>query len=161
MYRKKPDIVTQRYLGFISDVISPGARAFTATWYGTATLVKEEGPLDIWIGDQHFAAMASVRLEGGRVLRQTPSNTYVDVGALANGQDHFFVFTVDRDAETYSMSISGEGMETISTPGQPVLDTGVLHASRPTVYLWFSEGGEGDSTYRIDEVRIVETDPSP
>jgi hypothetical protein len=144
----------------MSDTISPGARAFTATWHGTATLNEGEGPLDIWIGDAHLGSIAGVRLEGGRVLQRTGPDSYADIGALASGQAHFFVFTVDRDAETYSMSISGAGMETISTPNQAVLNADILMTSRPTIYLWFSDGGEGDSTYRIDEVRIVETDPS-
>jgi len=158
-YRKHPETPSHRFVGFMSREIAPSQRAFTTTWTGVAELDEADGPLDVWIGNTHLGAIAAIRLEDGRVLQRTDVNEYLDIGELPNGNRHTVIITVDREAETYSLSISGPGMETISTPGVPVLDTGYLTTSRPTLYLWFGEGGTGPSTYTVDEVRIVETDP--
>lgn len=155
-YRKQPDIHYQRYVGFLSREITPGVRRFTASWIGRATLGQDDGPLDIWLGSPHFSSMAAIRLENGRVLRRATNGTYVDVGSLPNGVRHAVYWTVDRDAETNTISIVGDDGILASYLAQPVLDDDAMQTSRPTIWLWFSEGEGGRSSYTMDDVRIAE-----
>lgn len=158
-YMKQPGSAPSRFLGFISQEISPGARAFTATWNGVAEVLGGEGPLDIWLGNAHFGAIVGFRIEGGRILKRTGSDTYSDIGAFPNGTSHSVVWTVDRDAATHTLSITGGGASV--SVSEPVIDGASsphLAASRPTLYVWFSSGGAGNSTYTLDDVRIAETD---
>lgn len=158
-YRKSESDPTLRFVGFMSKEITAGERAFTATWSGRASLSDADGPLDVYLGSAHFGRICGFRVEGGRVLWDEDGN-YSDVGAFPNGGVHSVVWTVDRNAQTCVLAINGGGAS-VSTGARAVTGTGLtfLTAARPTLWLQFSEGGIGSSTYALNDVRISETDP--
>jgi hypothetical protein len=157
-YRKSEDANYLRYAGFISKEITPGERAFTVSWNGRANLSSADGPLEIWVGSAHFAPICGFRIEDGRMLWQTGGD-HSDAGAFTNGGVHTVIWTIDRNANTCSIGINGGGVN-ISLGSQPVTGTGLsnIDTARPSLWLWFSEGGVGASTYDLNDIRIAETD---
>ncbi len=159
-YQKTEASDISRYVGFLSKQITPDERAFTLIWNAKANLFNQDGPLDIWVGNTHFGAIAGIRIDNGRVLKRQGESSYIDIGAFRNDVDHTVVWTIDRDAETYSLLLSGGGIS-ISVDDEPITgqnELTYLMTPRPTLYLLFGEGGTGASSYTIDNLRIAETD---
>jgi len=144
-----------RYVGFLSKSSSiPADKKIRATWNGRIDLASGGSGLDVWLGDSHFAAIASLRFKNGDVQLQTSggaSPTYETIGAYTENATHSATITVDKAVGQYSVVIMPLG---ITSGWRPVLSQPAMNASRPTLYLWFFEPAHSSGFYTIDDVLI-------
>ncbi len=146
---------TIRYVGFFSKGISTSAHKFYAYWSGTMS--PGSAPLDIWLGNTHFAGICGIRLENGNVRLSTGADAYETIGTYATDTSHVILFTVDKLAGTYDVAFL-QSNHNCSRHNVPILNASALATPKPTLYLAYFGGG-GVVNYVIDEVTITMKEP--
>lgn len=150
-----------RFVGFQGTEVAadPGADLF-AFWIGR--LQGTGSPLRIWLGDGSFRALAELSLANGTISRPVsggPNPIFAPIGTYVEGGQHFVLLSVDAAARTWTVSVTQRGAPTVSSGPNPVLEATALGATRPTLYLWFSEETSGTATYVIDDIGINRRPP--
>lgn len=148
-----------RYVGFLSKSSDIGpTKKIRATWNGRIDLASGGSGLDVWLGDSHFAAIASLRFKGGDIQLQTSggaSPTYETIGSYVENATHSATITVDKALGQYSVVIMPLG---IASGWRPVLSQPAMGAARPTLYLLFFEPVNSSGFYAVDDVLIRRLD---
>jgi hypothetical protein len=98
--------VYSRFVGFMSkEEVLPANQKFRALWAGRANLDPSGSPLDIWLGDSHFKALAAMRLENGQVRLRTSNAPpqYENIGSYSESENHAVFITIDKGTQQYSI----------------------------------------------------------
>lgn len=145
--------VYSRFVGFMSkEELLPANQKFRAIWVGRADLSPSGSPLDIWLGDSHFKALAAMRLQNGQVrLRTSNAPQYENIGTYSESENHTVFITIDKGTQQYSIVMVPGG---VLSGWRPVLDPSALGTKRPTLYFHFGEAASSSAKYEADNVVI-------
>ncbi|MDF1799599.1 MAG: hypothetical protein P1V81_10515 [Planctomycetota bacterium] len=163
-YANVPSAVNLRYLGFqAAPVALTDSDTYWAIWNGVIDLDPGGSDLRIWVGDSHFGTGGAIVIDGDGTLRvqtsQGASPSYEDLGTVEEGVEHTVIWTFDRVAETYAVSIL-QPRGVLQSGVRPVLDTAVLSTTRPMVYFWYHQGATGAGSYVSDDIEILVKEPA-
>ncbi|MCW5557548.1 MAG: hypothetical protein KIT22_06935 [Verrucomicrobiae bacterium] len=145
-----------RYVGFIPIDASSSAEKIFAYWAGV--MGSASAPLDIWLGDTHFATIGGIRFESGNVRVRTAAG-YDTIGSYTPGVSHVVVLTFNRSAGTFGVSFLQGGNSSSSTD-LPLITPSAAGTIRPTLYMAYLGGGSASAQYVADDIVISERQPN-
>lgn len=144
-----------RYVGYLPVAASSGADRIYAYW--TGVIGSANAPLDVWLGDTHFAPIGGLRFENGDVRVRTSSG-YDTIGDYQSGMSHVVILTFDRVAGTFSVSFI-QGSHSAARNDMPLLNASAGSTTRPSLYMAYLGSGSSSGQYTADEIVISEREP--